>query len=142
MRRYEFRAEKVLRIRRLQADIARAGVATARREEVAAQGRVTASQARYAELPVDLAAVPVTAFLASRDQAGHRAGAVVAAQQRHAAAQESTAVAMDEWHGATRKVEGLERLDQRGRAEHAVEARRYEDVQVDEIVIARARRTA
>lgn len=142
MKHYQFRAAKVLRIRRLQDDIARAAVADARRQEAAAQAGVDASQQRYAELTVVAPAQSPAAFLMAREQAGHRASAVVLARQRRQSATEATATALDSWHDAHRRVQGLERLEERGRADHHIEVRRDEDAQVDEIVIARARRSS
>ena len=142
MKRYQFRAEKVLRVRRLQEDIARAGVAAARQEENAARAAVAASQERYAQLLLTGEAQSISAFLASREQAVQRAAAVTTAQAHQRAAEHTTAAAVATWHGAHREVDGLERLDGRRRDEYAVEARRAEDATVDEIVVARARRTA
>ena len=140
MKRYEFRAQKVLRVRRLQEDIARAGVAAARRDEAVAAEAAAASQQRYHELAAP-AAGPTSAgaFLALRDQAGFRAQSVVNAQVRHSGAQVATAGALNVWHGAHRAVEGLERLDERRRGEYDIESRRAEDIQVDETVVARLR---
>ena len=142
MKRYEFRAEKVLRIRRLQEDMARSGVAAARRSEAAAQAMVDASQQRYAQLSVAQVAQSSAAFLLAREQAGHRAGAVTVARQRRNEAGEATAAALGTWRDANAKVQGLERLDERRRAEHHVDVRRDEDAQADEITTARARRTS
>ena len=142
MKRYEFRAEKVLRIRRLQEDIARSGVAAARRSEAAAQAMVDASQQRYAELSVAQVPQSSAAFLLSREQAGHRAGAVTVARQRRNEAGEATAAALGTWRDANAKVQGLERLDERRRAEHHIDVRRDEDAQADEITTARVRRTS
>ena len=142
MKRYQFRAEKVLRVRRLQEDIARAGVAAARHEEQAARAAVTASQEQYAQLLLTGESQTISAFLASREQAVQRAVAVTTAQAHQRAAEHTTAVAVDTWHDAHRKVDGLERLDERRRDEYAVEAGRAQDAVVDEIVVARARRSA
>ena len=142
MKRYEFRAEKVLRIRRLQEDMARAAVAGARRDEDVAQARVDASQRRYSALSMTAPAQSSAAFLMAREQVGHRAGAVTVARQLHQAAAEATAEALSSWHDANRKVQGLERLDERRRADHHVEVRRDEDAQADEISVSRARRAS
>lgn len=142
MKRYQFRAEKVLRIRRLQEDIARATVVGARRDEDAAQTGLDASQQRYSELSSPPSAQTSAAFLMVRAQAGHRANAVTLARQHRQAAAEATAAALGSWRAAHRKVEGLERLDERRRADRHVEVRRDEDAQADEIVVARARRAS
>jgi flagellar protein FliJ len=142
MKRYQFRGEKVLRVRRLQEDMARASVAGARRDEETAQAKVDASQQRYTQLSAAAPAQSSAAFLMTREQATHRAGAVTVARQRRQAAADATAEALDSWRDINRKVQGLERLDERRRADHHIEVRRDEDAQVDEIVIARARRAS
>ena len=141
MKRYAFRAEKVLRVRRLQEDIARSGVAAARRDEAVAAAALAASQDRYSQLVGQVPAPQsATAFLAWQERAGQRAGAVIGAQSQQRVAREATATALDGWRDAHRNVEGLERLDDRRREEYEVEVRRDEDLQADETVIARARR--
>ena len=142
MKRYQFRAEKVLRVRRLQEDIARAGVAAARQQEQAARDALSASQQRYAQLQSGGVQQTTTAFLASREQAVHRATAVVSAQQQTRTAHDATAQSLALWHDAHRKVDGLERLDERRREDYAIEAGRAQDAAVDEIVVSRARRLA
>ena len=141
MKRYEFRMEKVLRVRRLQEDAARAGVAAARRSEQDSQLALEASQEHYSAL----SAAPsgsAAAFLGLRERAAHRAtGVRLAEGQRHVAA-EFTAAAVATWHESNRRVDALERLDARRREEYDVEARRDEDAAVDEIVVSRARSNA
>ena len=142
MKRYQFRGEKVLRVRRLQEDIARAGVAAARQQEQAARDALVASQQRYAQLQSGGVQQTTTGFLASREQAVHRATAVVSAQQHERTAKDVTAQSLATWHDAHRKVDGLERLDGRRREDYAIEAGRAQDAAVDEIVVSRARRVS
>jgi flagellar protein FliJ len=142
MKRYEFRAEKVLRVRRLQEDLARAGVAAARHAEQTADATLAASQQRYAQLSVPSAPLTPAGFLAAREQAGYRATAVTNAEHQRRAAAAATADALTGWHEAHRKVDGLERLDARRRDEYAIEAGRAQDAVVDELVVSRARRSA
>lgn len=142
MKRYQFRAEKVLRVRRLQEDIARADVAASRQQEQAASDALSASQQRYAQLQAGGGAQTAATFLASREQAGHRATAVINAQQHQRIAQDVTARSLATWQDAHRKVDGLERLDERRREDYVIEAGRAQDAAVDEIVVSRARRTA
>ena len=142
MKKYMFRAEKVLRVRRLQEDIARAGVANARREEDLARQAVVASRQRYDDLSTPPATLLAMDLLGLRDRIGHRRDALVGSQSQERLAVDATAAALSTWHLAHRDVEGLERLDDRRRAEYDIELRRAEDAQVDEIVVSRARRTA
>src|SRR5690606_14586784 len=90
--------------------------------------------ARAAELP---AAVPGDAWATARHHqllaaasatvAVHRADDAVAAAARQRAALAEAAV----------RVKALERLDARRREEHAVESRRDEDREVDDVITAR-----
>ena len=141
MKKYSFRMSKVLRVRELQEEMARAGVATARSAEQQAQVALDSSVDHYRSLDV---AAPQTAmaFLGLRDQASHRAGAVGVAQGNRRIAADATAAAVATWHESNRRVDALERLDERRRDEYEVEVRRYEDAAVDEIVVARARSRA
>lgn len=142
MKRYEFRMAKVLRVRRLQEDAARAAVAAARAAEDAAVASLGESQAHYAARPGADATQPVNQFLAVHTRGEWRGQAVVQARVRRQMAADDTGVAVDGWHVANRRVEGLERLDERRRSDYAVLTQRDEDAAVDEIMSARARRTA
>lgn len=142
MKRYAFRAEKVLRVRRIQEDAARAVVAGAQRAEAEAVSVLGASLDRYAGLATPSQAQTAAAFLGWQDRVGHRRDAVVQAAQNRRIAADTTASALESWRDAHGRVEGLERLDERRRDEYEVEVRRFEDATVDEIVTARARRTA
>ena len=142
MKKYTFRAEKVLRVRRIQEDAARAEVAVAQRAEASAVAKVGASRERYSELAAMSQPQSALMFLGFQDRIGHRRDAVVQAEQNRRVAAETTAVALDSWRAAHSRVEGLERLDERRRADYDVELRRDEDATVDEMVTARARRSA
>ena len=142
MKRYEFRMAKVLRVRRLQEDAARAGIAVARMAEQRASDAVAGSYDHYRGLSPANPAAPAAAFLGLRDQASYRATAVRLAEGHLQVAAEATEQAVSVWHESHRRVEALERLDERRRDEHQIEARRAEDAAVDEIVVSRARANA
>ena len=142
MKRYEFRMEKVLRVRRLQEDAARAAVAASRRAEQQAQVALEASQAHYSSLAVDTPAASAAEFLGLRERAAHRATGVRLSQGLRAVAADETAASVRTWQESNRRVDALERLDERRRDEYDIEARRAEDTAVDEIVVARARSNA
>ena len=141
MKRYEFRMQKVLRVRRLQEDAARAGVAVARRAEVEAQHALDASKEHYGALSAPSAA-SAAAFLGMRERAAHRATGVRLSEGQRQVAADQTAVSVATWHETNRRVDALERLDERRRAEYEIDARRAEDAAVDEIVVSRARSNA
>lgn len=139
MKRYEFRMAKVLRVRRLQEDAARAGVAVARSAEREAETAVAASQEHYRGLAADVANASAMDFLSQRDQVAFRATGVRLAEGRLSTATDATAQAVAGWRVTHQRVEALERLDERRREDHGVELRRFEDAAVDEIVVSRAR---
>ena len=142
MKRYEFRMQKVLRVRRLQEDAARAGIAVARTAEQRASDAVVGSYDHYRALSTLAPATTAAAFLGLRDQVTYRATSVRLAEGNLHVAAEATAEAVSTWHVSHRRVEALERLDERRRDEHEIEARRAEDAAVDEIVVSRARSQA
>ena len=140
MKRYTFRMEQVLRVRRLQEDVARSAVAGARRGELQAQEALDASTVRYQQLTAPGAALKTVDFLGLRDRTDHRAGAVQQSRVARSAATEATTAALHGWREAHNRVDALERLEGRRRDEHAVEVRRDEDLVADELVVARARK--
>lgn len=139
MKRYSFRLADVLRVRRLQEDMARSGVLSARRAEDAAAQLTAQRESHYAGLATSGHHQSAAAFLAWRAQAGHRADAVVMARNDRREAGAATASAVDGWRTAHGRVEMLERLDERRREEHHVEVRRDEDATADELIVARRR---
>lgn len=139
MKRYSFRLGDVLRIRRLQEDMARNSVLTARRAQDAAAALVAQRESRYNDLAAPALHQSRQQFLAWRQQAGHRADSVIVAHGQHRDAAASTTAALDGWRMAHNRVEALERLDGRRREEHLVDVRRDEDLHADETIVARLR---
>lgn len=142
MRRYEFRMEPVLRVRRIEQDSAQAHLAAARRDLGAAEEALHDAIERYRSIPQTDGPRPATAWLAHRSGIERTAATVVAvgAQRAHAASQEAERLAA--LHDARRRVVALERLDERRRAEHVLELRRAEDSEIDELVTSRWGRTS
>ena len=139
MKRYTFRMEQVLRVRRLQEDAARAGVAVARTAERQAEAALASSNEYYMSLDIPTAPAAATSFLGSRDRGALRATGVRIAEGHLSTAVEATTQAVTDWRATHQRVEALERLDDRRRDEYGVELRRFEDATVDEIVVSRAR---
>jgi flagellar FliJ protein len=133
--------EKILRVRRMQEDAARAAVAQARIAEQSAVEKLEASRRHCLALAAEPTA-STTDFLALRDRGDFRAQAVGLAGQHRRSAADQTAGAVNSWHVTHRRVDALERLDERRREDYAIEAQRHEDAVVDEIVTSRARRSA
>jgi flagellar export protein FliJ len=142
MKKYDVRLEKILRVRRMQEDAARAAVAQARTAEQSAAEKLEASRRHCEALAAVEPATSISDFLALRDRGGFRAQAVGLAGQRRRSAADQTAGAVNVWHDTHRRVDALERLDERRREDYAIEAQRHEDAVVDEIVTSRARRSA
>jgi hypothetical protein len=139
MRRYSFSLGTVLRARRAQESIVRANLQTAHMAATAAELAANASLAHYEEV------------IGSRDEelmVHHERGelaarAVIGAAESLAGARAAVTVAMNNYLAAAREVSLLERLDERRREQHALDARHEEATEVDELVINRhARREA
>ena len=134
--------EKILRVRRMQEDAARAAVAQARIVEKSAAEKLAASRRHCEALSTVEPATSPTEFLALRDRGDFRAQAVGLAGERRRSAADQTAGAVNGWHVTHRRVDALERLDERRREDYAIEAQRDEDALVDDIVTSRVRRSA
>ncbi len=137
MKKYRFRLESVLRVRRIQEEVARGAMARAAAEVVAADAALAASRHHLAELvarplPGDLPGWQLRRdlVLAGASEVAGSAAGLEAARLAHRQRQEELA-------GARRRVRALERLDERRRAEHAVEAARQDDRTVDDLVTSR-----
>jgi flagellar protein FliJ len=137
MRRYRFRLEPVLRVRRQEEDVARGAV-------LAATALAGAEAEALAER--DRAYANGTAAPGPRSAADfvhvqhHRAAlgqAVLEQRRRLQAAEVQLAQARTGWTAAAARVGALERLDERQRAEHDVRALREEEMVVDDLVVSR-----
>ncbi|HET9444506.1 MAG TPA: hypothetical protein VFO65_14350 [Acidimicrobiales bacterium] len=144
MKGFRFRLAGVLRVRGIQEDLARAAVAEAHHDHAAAEARLAAEIDRYRALvPAPGPAAPVAAFLAGRSWAELAGGTVVGARTDRALAADRLAARRDDWQQAAMRVDALERLEDRHAGEHAVEARRAEELEVGDLVTGRhARRGA
>ncbi|HTL86900.1 MAG TPA: flagellar FliJ family protein [Acidimicrobiia bacterium] len=137
MKRFRFRLEQVLRIRRLQEDQARAALLAAHHDAHLAATRVEQRLATYAERAFPEGPQTYEAFEQTLFMLDSAAGAVELARIAH---RESLDVVDDrraDWAATQRRVAALERLEERRREEHALHARRDEDRLVDDIVVAR-----
>lgn len=141
MKRYRFRLEPVLRVRRIEQDTVQGRLAVAYRDLADAEAALLDAVDRYRSAPQPVGAQSVATWLAGRTRAELTAATVmdVGSRREHAALQveEERSVL----HDARRRVVALERLDERRRSEHHLEARRDEDAEVDELVTNRFGRT-
>lgn len=137
MKRYRFRLEPVLRVRRIEQDTARAVMAAAARSLDAADEQLHQSVSHYRTVPLVDGPHDTAGWLARRASAERAASAVVRAgvEREHAAA--SLDRERDALRDARQRVAALERLDERRREEHALAAQRQEVVDVDELVTGR-----
>ena len=142
MKRYRFRLDRVLTVRRVAEDQAKAALLGARMDEARAVELVEERTRHYAERPQPPVRLDATSFVAERFLAGAAAGAVQYAADARTRAAERVDLARTDWTDARRKVDGLERLDVRRREEHALDAQRTADAEVDDVVVARYRANA
>lgn len=137
MRRYRFRLEPVLRVRRIEEDRAVGELASARRVAAEAEALVAERRARCASRPVLAGAVAVDALLADRFLADAAVASLVAASEARRAADERVEDRRVEWAEAAARTSALQRLDERRRAEHDAEEARQEALAVDDLVTSR-----
>lgn len=140
MKRYKFRLDTVLRVRRVEEDRAIAALAEARRRLDAAEQALQDTLDRYNVVPQVTGALPLAALLRTRARQDLVAASVVHAGAQRLRAEATVDLQRAEWSEAAKRVAALERLDERRRAEHAIEAQRQETIEVDDMVVARAGR--
>jgi len=136
VRRYRFRLERVLRVRRVEEERARAALARAngalRRAELELSSRVDG----YGGLGAAPGG-PASEFLAALDRRRRAAASVGFAREVRTTAAVTADGARAGWSAAATRVSSLERLDERGRERHRVEVRKAEDVAADDVVVGR-----
>ena len=142
MKRFRFRLEQVLRVRRLQEDMARAELMHANREARAAADRVNERIAEYNGAPRPGGEQPYDEFNRVQFHLDNAAGAITVARTEYRTALKVVDDRRAEWAQARQRVAALERLEERRRDEHAIEARRADDRLVDDLVVARHSRGA
>ncbi len=142
MKRFRFRLEQVLRIRRLQEEQAKAELLSANRAAYFAAARVDERLKEYHSRSFPEGPQPYAAFERALFMLDAAASAVDVAKDEHRAACDVVEERRADWAAARRKVGALERLEERRRQEHALEVRRDEDRLVDDLVVARFARGA
>lgn len=137
MKRYQFRLEGVLRLRRAEAEQARGALAAANAELRArlVQRDHEASTFRAVARRQDAETLP--ALLAEREDAAIAQRRLDEAERAVADAAARAAVAQVTFAAARRRVSALERLEARRREEYESELRREESLLLDEIATAR-----
>ena len=142
MKHFRFRLEQVLRVRRLQEDIARGALMTANHAAREAADRLNERIGDYAAASRPGGAQSYDAFNRTQFRLDNAAGAITVARVEYRHALDIVDVRRQEWTAARQRVAALERLETRRRDEHAIEVRRAEDRLVDDLVVARHARGA
>jgi flagellar protein FliJ len=137
LKRFHFRLEQVLRVRRLQEDIARGALMVAHHGAREAADRLNARLEEYAAASRPNGAQTYDAFNRMQFRLDNAADAITLARAEYQHALDLVDVRRAEWTAARQRVAALERLEARRRDEHAIEVRRAEDRLVDDLVVAR-----
>lgn len=136
-RRYRFRLESVLRVRRIEEDRAAGALAFANVEARNAATERAARQAAYAALPSLAVRAGTEDFVVDRWRRSAAAASVAGGLADEAAALEVVDERRTDWSAAAQRTSALERLDGRRREEHELAAGRDETIAVDELVTGR-----
>ncbi len=137
MRRYRFRLEQVLRVRRQEQDAARGAVlaatalAGAETEALAERDRAYAAGTAAHEI------TGAADFVFVQEHRAALGRAVLEQRRRLQQAEVHLAHARTGWTAAAARVGALERLDERQRADHTARAAKEEEMIVDDLVVSR-----
>lgn len=137
MRRFNFRLAQVLHVRRVQEDQARYALMAANGVAALAAQRVEERLDDYASRSLPTGPQSYADFERSVFLLDSAAGAVGVARVAYADALDVVATKRDAWTESRQRVAALERLEERRRAEHAIEVQRAEDRLVDDLVVGR-----
>lgn len=137
MKRFRFRLDQVLHVRRVQEDQARFALLAANRDAQLAAQRVDQRLADHAGRRMPSGPQTYADFERAVFLLDSSAGAVTVARASHREALTVVDTRREHWTAARMRVAALERLEARRRAEHAVEMQRAEDQLVDDLVVAR-----
>lgn len=137
MKKFRFRLDPVLRVRRLQEDLARGELLRANRDLAVATSELAGRNDSYEQVPRPAGLQSAETFHRTWFRLDAAARAVRAAEAARQARQEEADLRREEWAAASQRVSALERLEERARDEWAVEIRRAEDRLVDDLVVSR-----
>ena len=139
MKRYQFRLASVLRVRRIQEEQARATLLAANHGVRTAHLHLAGRVAHLEQLPKPATVATTSAFLANQARLASVASSISLARIAGELAEERASESRAAWQVTARRVESLDRLDSRSRSEHALEAQRATDREVDDLVVSRFR---
>lgn len=137
MKRYHFRLEQVLRVRRMQEEAAR-GQLLAATAAVAAQEQQLVERTAAYEASLSATEIqPCADFLYEQSRRSAFAAAVLAQRGSVREAHDDVARARAVWSESASRVGALERLDERQRTEHRAQAQKEDELNTDELVVSR-----
>lgn len=139
MKKYSFRLNNVLRIRRIEESVAKSELAKANNE---VQNAIAAVEQRVADYEASLTATAMTrstvdSFMRTRYFNELSSKAVIAAKVARNSAAAEAAIKRAAFTESARKVKALDRLDERAREDYALEAQREADRELDDLVTSR-----
>lgn len=137
MKRYAFRLEPVLRVRRMQEEVARGQLASATAAAAEQERLLAARTSAYENRSMPTELLPCADFLLAQATRSAFAAAVLEQRDRVARAYEQVAQARVTWSATASRVGALERLDERHRAEHLAQIEKEHDLITDELVVSR-----
>ena len=140
MRRFEFRLQRVARVREIERDRARGDLATARQAQAAVEQRLEAARTAARAEPVGLAADGPIDLRAAAFRAGLRAQAVTIAVGDLTVAAEAVDAATARLQDAARRLDALDRLRASQHQAWLLAARRHEARVLDDVATTRAAR--
>lgn len=139
MKRYRFRLEQVVRIKRLEEDQARYDLARCNAVLGRAREALSFEQARYAALSVHVGVMSADGLENEMAVGALRAATLLEAERRMDSSEALVRTARSVWVERHRGVAVLKRLDDRRRIEHDLDAQREEAAAIDDMVTARWR---
>ncbi|MGK2959407.1 MAG: flagellar export protein FliJ [Acidimicrobiales bacterium] len=137
MKRYRFRLDTVLRVRRVEEERAIAELSQAQREKQRTQEIQLARLEAYNNMAPSDGSQPTTTFLANRAHLELGAASVVTAGAAHEVAELQVDECRDNWAEAAGRVTSLENLDERHRTEYLFEVNKAETAAIDDLTSAR-----
>jgi flagellar export protein FliJ len=140
VKRYRFPLAAVMRVRKIEEDQAISAFAAAERHRVAAEEQASHREASHHQVVPAEGVRTLDEFLASRERHERSAAALLDAREEVAQARMASMARRAALAAAASAVSALEHLDDKGRAEHAIEAQREEAVEIDDLVTGRHRR--
>ena len=137
MKRYRFRLEPVLQVRRRQEEAARGALAATTAAVTSQEQQLARRTDAYDTALVTTEVRPCADFLFEQSRRSALAAAVLASRTELREAQEQAVRARALWSEAACRVSALERLDDRQRSEHRAQTQKEDELTTDELVVSR-----